>query len=79
MKNWLRETGPLWQWVSGQLSPDAVRRRGLFQPAAVQRLIDEHRAKRHNHSHRLWAMAVLEAWLRVHHDGEAALPERQAA
>ncbi|WP_222182436.1 asparagine synthetase B family protein [Geminicoccus harenae] len=79
MKNWLRETGPLWQWVSGQLSPDAVRRRGLFQPAAVQRLIDEHRAKRHNHSHRLWAMAVLEAWLRVHHDGEASLPERQAA
>jgi asparagine synthase (glutamine-hydrolysing) len=79
MKNWLRETGPLWQWVSSQLSPESVNRRGLFQPAAVQRLIDEHRAKRHNHSHRLWAMAVLEAWLRVHHDGSSTQPQRQAA
>ncbi|WP_027134268.1 asparagine synthetase B family protein [Geminicoccus roseus] len=79
MKNWLRESGPLWQWVSSQLSPEAVRRRGLFQPAAVQRLIEEHRAKRHNHSHRLWAMAVLEAWLRVHHDGLEQAPARREA
>lgn len=79
MKNWLRENGPLWQWVSAQLSPRAVQDRGLFQPAAVQRLIDEHRAKRHNHSHRIWAMAVLEAWLRVHHDSVAQTPAHKAA
>ncbi|HEX2528712.1 MAG TPA: asparagine synthase-related protein [Geminicoccus sp.] len=79
MKNWLRETGPLWQWVSSHLSPESVRQRGLFQPAAVQRLIEEHRNKRHNHSHRLWAMAVLEAWLRFHHDGVEKDQERKAA
>lgn len=65
MKNWMREEGELWQWVASLLAPAAVRSRGLFREEAVTRLVDEHRRRRHNHSHRLWALAVLETWLRA--------------
>ena len=65
MKLWLRSDGPLGRRVARILSPDSIRARGLFRPEPVQRLLEEHRAKRHNHSHRIWALYVLELWLRA--------------
>lgn len=65
LKNWLRGGGVLEARVRDLLSPEAVRRRGLFRPDAVARMFDEHRRLRHNHSHRLWTLYVLEAWLRA--------------
>lgn len=65
MKLWLRGGGPLGRRVARLLSPDSIRARGLFRPEPVQRLLEEHRARRHNHAHRLWALYVLELWLRA--------------
>jgi asparagine synthase (glutamine-hydrolysing) len=65
LKNWLRAAGELNAWVEALLTPEVVRRRGLVRPAVVARLIDEHQRRRHNHSHRLWALVILEAWLQA--------------
>lgn len=63
-KNWLRTGGALNKLVTSTLVSEQFRARNLFRPEAVQRLIDEHATRRHNHSHRLWALFVLEQWLR---------------
>jgi asparagine synthase (glutamine-hydrolysing) len=64
MKLWLRSDGALGRRVAKVLSSESLRARGLFRPEPVQRLLAEHRARRHNHSHRIWALYVLELWLR---------------
>ena len=59
--------GPYFEMVGDLLSPDAVRRRGLFMPGYVARALDapdEHISPL-NGSH-LWQMAVLEKWLQEH-------------
>jgi asparagine synthase (glutamine-hydrolysing) len=71
-KNWLRESGPLSERVNATLSSESFAKRGLFRQSAVQRMLDEHRTRRHNHSHRIWALFMLEQWLRVHFDSAAA-------
>lgn len=38
--------------------------RGYFQAAAVERLLSEHEQERFDHAYRLWALLVLELWLR---------------
>ncbi len=43
------------------LGPSAMTG-GLFDPAAVRRLCDEHVAGVADHSHRLWTLLVLELW-----------------
>ena len=40
-----------------------VARRGWFEPAAVRRRIDAHKAGRENHAHTLFSLMVLERWL----------------
>jgi asparagine synthase (glutamine-hydrolysing) len=63
-KNWLRQDGPLAHSVAEVCSPSGIRARGLFRPEVVQQLLEEHRARRHNHSQRIWAIHVLELWMR---------------
>jgi asparagine synthase (glutamine-hydrolysing) len=46
--------------------------RGLFRPASIQDLVTEHAEGRREHGHRLWALVMLELWLRNHL--EAASP-----
>jgi asparagine synthase (glutamine-hydrolysing) len=65
-KNWLRESGPLSAQVAETLSSKAFLDRGLFRPQAIKRMLDEHRARRHNHSHRIWTLFILEHWFRQH-------------
>ena len=61
MKNWLRDDlAPL---MEDLLSETRVRRRGWFEPAAVQRRVDDHKAGRENHAHTLFSLMVLERWL----------------
>jgi asparagine synthase (glutamine-hydrolysing) len=67
-KNWLRESGPLNDAITSTLGAKSLAARGLFRPEAVQRMLAEHRSRRHNHSHRLWALFVLEQWFRAHMD-----------
>jgi len=48
------------------LSPERIRARGLFEPAEIARLMDEHVAGRHNHAHTLFPLMVFERWAEAH-------------
>jgi asparagine synthase (glutamine-hydrolysing) len=62
---------PLASWFSGELAGYAreillstpARTRGLFEPAAVERLLDRHR-RGEDHGDRIWNLLVLELWFR---------------
>ncbi len=64
---WLR--GPLATTTREMLASDRLRAGGLFDPTAVERLIDEHLEGRRDHSRILWALLVFESW-RVAYLGE---------
>src|SRR2546428_655082 len=76
---WLR--GPYWPVVEEVvLSPPAIDR-GLFHPAVLGRLAEEHREGAWDQGDRLWLLANLEIWQRIFLDGEdpAAVMHLQAA
>jgi asparagine synthase (glutamine-hydrolysing) len=64
MKNWLRQNERIKEWMIETLSDGCFGQRNFFSPGVVQRMIEEHLRKTHNHSHRLWGLIVLELWLR---------------
>lgn len=68
MKNWLRDRPESQKWMIEVLSDTQFQQRGFFSNGFVQRLIQEHLRKSHNHSHRLWSLLVLELWFREHLD-----------
>ena len=68
MKNWLRQETQIINWVTDIVNSTSFKKRGLFKPEAIQKLLDEHRNQLHNHSHRLWALLVLELWFREYLD-----------
>ena len=60
IKHWLKnELKPM---LCDHLSHDRIERDGLFDPGAVQRMIDLHMAGRENFSHQLWALLVFSIW-----------------
>jgi hypothetical protein len=63
LKNWLRVGGELGTRVCGALRASDAPVAQILRPDYLGKLIDEHIARRHNHSHRLWAAFVLNAWL----------------
>src|SRR6058998_3156333 len=71
---------PLARWLRTDLRPlmeqllarDVVAARGLFAPAAVDALIQEHLRGRKTHADRLWALMMTELWLREYLDGATA-------
>ncbi|MBN2030709.1 asparagine synthase (glutamine-hydrolyzing) [bacterium] len=68
MKNWMRSNKAVQDYIVDILSEKNLNRRGLFDSKGVSQMISEHLTKRDNHSHRLWALLVLELWLREHLD-----------
>ena len=68
LKNWLRSSGSLHKLVAETLRSNEFRDRQLFNTDYVNVMLLEHETRRHNHSHRLWALFVLEHWLRSHAD-----------
>ena len=60
---WFR--GPLAGFTRDFLLGDTARRRGWLDMACVGALVDEHIARRADHSHRLWTLMMLEAWART--------------
>lgn len=67
------------EMVDDLLGREQLRRRGLFRPEAVQRLIGEHRKGRQDWSMQLWQLLTLELWMQTFLDGgarqfESALP-----
>ncbi|HID78442.1 MAG TPA: asparagine synthase (glutamine-hydrolyzing) [Planctomycetaceae bacterium] len=62
LDHWFR--GPLATLARDVLTDRKTATRGLFQPTAVRRLLEDHIAGRFDHSYRLWALLVLELWHR---------------
>jgi asparagine synthase (glutamine-hydrolysing) len=59
IKNWLR--GDLRGYMRDRLHSSAIIRENLV-PGEVDRLMEEHIAMTHNHSHILWALICLSIW-----------------
>jgi asparagine synthase (glutamine-hydrolysing) len=67
--HWFR--GPLAGLLRDVLSPERIRRGGLFDPHTVGRLVDEHVAGTRNHDSALWTLLVFELW-RLEYLGDGA-------
>jgi asparagine synthase (glutamine-hydrolysing) len=57
---WLR--GPLLPLARDVLSPGALRSAGLVEPAIAGRLLEEHVARRDDHSRALWGLICFSIW-----------------
>lgn len=62
LRHWLRHE--LRDWVGDTLAADTLRRRGLFDPAAVARLIADDRAGRVDAAYTILGLACIEIWCR---------------
>ena len=65
---WLR--GPYKYVLDDLVLGERAIARGLFDPAALRRLVASHTSGEANHSERLWSLINLELWQRLHLDGE---------
>jgi asparagine synthase (glutamine-hydrolysing) len=63
LKNWLRDHEKVRGFMMDRLSKKRIESRGLFRPAFIQTMIEQHLSRRCNHSHRLWALMILDMWL----------------
>ncbi|HIG17233.1 MAG TPA: asparagine synthase (glutamine-hydrolyzing) [Candidatus Handelsmanbacteria bacterium] len=59
---WLQ--GPLRDWMEELLSVHSLQQRGWFRPQTVRRVVDDHLQGRRDFSQQLWALMMLELWLR---------------
>jgi asparagine synthase (glutamine-hydrolysing) len=67
---------PLGRWLRTELrdtmedllSPERIRARGLFVPAAVATLVQEHLRGVRSHNDRLWSLMMAEMWMRLYLD-----------
>jgi asparagine synthase (glutamine-hydrolysing) len=57
---WLR--GELQPWLRETLSRERIERTGLFRWEGVQKIIEEHVARKQNHHARLWALLMFMNW-----------------
>ena len=63
---------PLASWLSNELAPllketllsEKHFKRGLFEAAMIQKMVEEHISKKRDWSNRLWAFLFLELWFR---------------
>jgi asparagine synthase (glutamine-hydrolysing) len=63
---WL--THDLREMVGDLLHPDRIRRRGLFDPAAVAAIVDEQRRGSVERSWNVWQLLTLEVWMQAFMD-----------
>lgn len=62
VRRWLRHE--LREWVEDMLSPASLIRRGLFDPAAVARLIEDDRSGRIDAAYTILGLVCIEVWCR---------------
>ena len=60
IKNWL--TNQFRPLMEECLAPKRIESQGIFDPATIARLQQEHLAGSANHSHVLWSMIVFQSW-----------------
>lgn len=58
--DWFR--GPVREQLREALSPDRLKQDGLFDPAEVGRLVEDHLAGRHDHRKQLWTLFAFQLW-----------------
>ena len=63
LRAWMR--GPLRAIVDDLLSDTQIKARGLYDPKVVQRMIQDDRAGREDHSMWLWTLLTTELWHRT--------------
>jgi asparagine synthase (glutamine-hydrolysing) len=68
MKNWMRETTVFRDLMNDVLSETAVRNRDFFNAPFVKQMLDLHLRKKKDYSHRLYALVILELWLKKNID-----------
>lgn len=73
---WL--AGPQLDVIERMLLEPRSTQRGLFNPAVIQKLFREHRAKYRDHYDRIWRLLNLEIWHRVCLEGDAHELSRDA-
>jgi asparagine synthase (glutamine-hydrolysing) len=61
--SWYR--GKLRPWIESELSERKVRARGIFQPAYVRRVLNDHFTGKSTNVAAIWSMLSLESWCRV--------------
>ena len=73
---WRKKAGfgaPIRSWLRGQLRPmvdellsaETIKRRGLFQPAEIQRIIDANLSGREDYNLQVFQLLTLELWQRA--------------
>jgi asparagine synthase (glutamine-hydrolysing) len=77
---------PAAAWLRGELEPfaretlaaETLRRQGFFEPAVVQRLLDDHVGRREDLSRQLWCLLAFTLWHERHVErtpGDVRMPE----
>ena len=59
---WFR--GELKDYLADHVLSDRFNARGLFRPAEVRRIFDDHQREAHDYAHHLWVLLMLELWFR---------------
>ena len=63
---WFREELHNFTWNT--LTDKRFQSRGYFNPEKIRKLLEEHQRGQFDHSHRLWALLILELWHRFYID-----------
>jgi len=61
VRSWLR--GTLRPMVDDLLSDETIKRRALFEPAAVRKMIDDNMSGREDHSLQIFQLLTFEMWM----------------
>jgi len=78
---------PVGEWLRDELRPfvedtlfsDRAEARGLFRPAAIRGLVDQHQTRRTDATSFIWALLMLELWFRRFIDQPLSSAHTQAA
>ena len=60
LDEWL--AGPLKSWADDLLAPDRLKRDGIFEPAPIIAMWEEHRSGRRRWPYHLWDILMFQAW-----------------
>ncbi|MCS7210392.1 MAG: asparagine synthase (glutamine-hydrolyzing) [Chloroherpetonaceae bacterium] len=60
LRAWVRND--LDEMIDDLLSPERLRRRGIFRPAAITEMLRRHKSGEEDSAHRIWALLTLELW-----------------
>ena len=79
LNHWFEVGGPLRQELTDRLCSGNAKIYNYLRPEAVQRLVNEHRAREYDVSQRLWQLLFLETWLDQVHGSRDTAPDALVA